>query len=124
MLIEEATYTQCNYSRLEWKDHVFRFCQFEGLSAERVASIESCFLSCSFERDEWYAILFNGAVFVEVTFTDCVFRGCTFAGCKFVDCELTNCNFTNDNLGGSCTFPDTRWYGCKQSGCRGLEGQL
>ncbi|OOG36544.1 hypothetical protein B0B52_19710 [Polaromonas sp. A23] len=118
--IDSQTFDRTLPSTTGWEENSFWYCTFTGLNEEG-GSIDSAFLSCKFAHCEWYWGLFNMAVFVGVKFTDCTFRGTSFAGCKFVECEFVRCHFTTDNLGGSCSFNDTRWYSCSQSGTRGIE---
>ncbi len=103
-----------------WEENYFWYCTFAGLDEEG-GSIESVFLSCEFARCQWYWGMFNLAVFVGVRFTDCTFRGTSFSGCKFVECDFIRCHFTKDNLGGNCSFDDSRWYSCTQTDTRGIE---
>jgi uncharacterized protein YjbI with pentapeptide repeats len=106
---------------IKWDENVFRYCTFEKLREEG-AHVTSEFIDCKFEGCDWYWGLFNVATFVGVIFRNCDFRGASFSGCRFVECEFDTCNFTIDNFGGKCSFTGARWYACRQSNCRGLEG--
>jgi uncharacterized protein YjbI with pentapeptide repeats len=119
MLFRSEQFQGCLADPASWSDHVFRYCDFNGISTEG-GEVDSVFVSCTFENCEWYWGLFNLARFVEVNFEGCTFRGASFAGCKFVDCNFNNCNFVKDELGGDCSFDDVVWYGCSQSNCTGL----
>jgi hypothetical protein len=35
-----------------------------------------------------------------------------------------DCRFLPDNLTGSCSFDDSRWYGCTQRGTEGLSAEF
>lgn len=102
-----------------WDGQVFRYCTFRAFDAEG-PHITSEFIDCLFEGCELYWALFNNATLVGVTFKHCRFRGCSFAGCRVVECTFENCDFTEDNLGGSCSFEGSRWYGCQQRQTNGL----
>jgi uncharacterized protein YjbI with pentapeptide repeats len=102
-----------------WEDDVFRYCTFEKLDLEGKA-FEGVLSGCVVTNSSWYWGLFNTTKFVEVEFRDCLFRGSAFAGCIFAKCQFTNCAFAEDNLGAACTFTDCSWYGCEQTGCKGL----
>jgi uncharacterized protein YjbI with pentapeptide repeats len=128
-LIEEKHFTEKTRYVLkpDLAEHVFRFCTFEGMQGleERFgASIESCFLSCTFTECEWYAPFFSCALFFHTKFERCTFHGGSFAGCWFVGCEFDECRFERDNLGSSFTFNDVRWYDCERRRTPGLAEQF
>ncbi|MFC5475528.1 pentapeptide repeat-containing protein [Paraherbaspirillum soli] len=102
-----------------WSDNVFRYCDFAHINAEG-GDVDSVFVSCTFEKCDWYWGIFNLAVFVQVKFTNCTFRGTAFSGSKFIECEFVDCEFTLDNLNSECSFEDVVWYGCIQKNCKGL----
>jgi uncharacterized protein YjbI with pentapeptide repeats len=104
-------------------DHIYRYCTFEHLDDEKIATaIDATFLGCRFKNIEFYWTLFNSVLFHDCKFENCTFLGASFAGCRFVDCSFESCIFTQDNLGGCCTYKDSRWYGCKQENCVGWKG--
>jgi uncharacterized protein YjbI with pentapeptide repeats len=123
MQIDSEKFERKHPPSVGWREHCFQYCTFIDL-VEEGGSIESVFLACDFRNCEWYWGLFNIAVFVGVTFTDCTFRGASFSGCKFVECEFVRCKFTLDNLGGSCSFNDSRWYNCSQKDTEGLDSAV
>jgi len=100
-----------------------RYETFENFATEG-GVIDGVFLGCSFTNVDWYWGLFNMSVFVESTFQGCTFRGSAFSGCIFVECTFVGCHFVKDNLGGECSFEDSRWYGCQQSESTGLPASV
>lgn len=104
---------------ISWEDQVFQFREFRGIQGEGL-HIASAFLDCTFSQCDLYWVLANVATFVGVTFHGCAFRGCSFSGCRFIECTFQDCRFTESNLGGSCIFGGSRWYGCKQNNTDGL----
>lgn len=120
MQIDSETYAGKLIAPAKWEECVYLYCTFERLEDEG-ASVTSVFLDCRFESCDLYWALFNTTTFVGVEFRNCVFRGCNFAGCRFVECRFDGCSFESDNLGGSCRFEETRWYGCEQVNSRGLD---
>jgi len=98
-------------SRVEWDDSYFKYCEFDEFDLEGNIAC-SDFVSCTFNKIDWYWGFFSGANFIRCRFVDCVFRGCSFGDARFVDCELTRCQFVNDNLGGACNFDGAAAYGC------------
>lgn len=122
MLFEEIDYSPPDSLPELGGDHVFRYCTFEGLNEENTLHVDSTFLRCTFKNDEFYWTLFNGVLFSGCELESCTFRGVSFADCRFIDCTFKDCVFTKDNLGGSCTYEDTLWAGCSQTGCTGWEG--
>jgi len=102
---------------------VYRYSTIEGFSVNG-GHVDAAFLFCNLCELDVYGCIFNLCVFVDCTFENCTFRGTAFPGCKFVDCTFTGCQFIQDNLGGECSFDDTRWYGCTQSACEGLDGHV
>jgi hypothetical protein len=121
--IDSQTFDRQLPATTSWEENCFRYCTFVALDEEG-GTCDSAFISCEFTRCKWYWALFTQAIFVGVKFTDCTFRGTSFAGCKFVECEFVQCHFTTDNLEGSCSFEDSRWYSCTQSNTRGIEHVL
>ena len=121
MQIDSETFVGKLAATANWEESVYRYCTFDRIEHEGL-HVTSAFLDCRFESCDLYWALFNTATFVGVEFKDCVFRGCAFSGCCFVECRFDSCSFENDNLGGSCTFDDTRWYGCAQTNSQGLDG--
>jgi uncharacterized protein YjbI with pentapeptide repeats len=104
-------------------DHIFRFCTFEQLDEDKIATaVDATFLGCRFKNIDFYWTLFNNVLFHDCEFKDCTFRGVSFAGCRFVDCSFESCVCTQDNLGGSCSFERSRWYGCTHNDCVGWKG--
>jgi len=120
MLIENMEYSKSHAPPELSEDHVFRYCRFEGLGDAEIRGFDATFLACTFKECDYYWALFNVAIFAECKFENCTFRGVTFAGCLFVECSFVGCSFTESNMGGPCTFENTRWYGCNQSDCTGL----
>jgi len=132
-----------------WDETYFSYCTFEGLSMEGGA-FDGAYIGCTFRGLDLYWGLFNCALLAITTFENCTFRGTSFRTCHFVDCRFINCRFELDNLLAECTFDkcsltecafeyclinhrspskrpvftDTRFYGCTQKACRGLEGKI
>ena len=128
----------------KWHKQVVQYCSFS--SMEIYGSIDGILIGTTFEKVDFYWMLFNCTLVSRCTFTDCGFQGASFSGSRFVDCEFVNCRFELDNLGGQCSFSDsvfvecsfarskfvprtdkpepmfekTRFYGCSQDGCLGL----
>ncbi|OGA80325.1 MAG: hypothetical protein A2711_11965 [Burkholderiales bacterium RIFCSPHIGHO2_01_FULL_63_240] len=102
-----------------WEESSFKYCEFKLLEIEG-GGFGGVLVGCVFENSEFYWSLFNSGIFVDVEFKNCVFRGVSFAGCVFTECRFIGCTFTNDNMGGTCSFPDSRWYACTQTACTGL----
>jgi uncharacterized protein YjbI with pentapeptide repeats len=148
MLVEETRFTP--QTKLPtWGAAVFRFCEFEDLSIDG-NSVDGALLWCQLTNVEWYWGLFNTAVIAQTKFNGCTFRGTSFRSCQFVACEFDRCRFVLDNLASECTFSDcsfvecsfnqcefvldspsgrpvfinTRWYGCTQARCDGLDAQF
>jgi uncharacterized protein YjbI with pentapeptide repeats len=103
-----------------WPTDSFHYCNFE-LLRDVSTPLEGCYLGCEFLACSWYWALFNNAVFVRTKFTNCIFDGCSFAGCTFVECEFSGCTFGLDSFGKPCSFEESKWYGCSQSACKGIE---
>ena len=103
-----------------WSGHFFQYCDFKAV-VEEGGSVDSTFEGCTFTGCDWYWTLFNVATFVRSKFVGCKFRGCSLAGCILVECEFVDCEFTIDNLGGACSFDDTRAYGCITTNTTGAE---
>jgi hypothetical protein len=85
-------------SRVEWDDSYFKYCEFDDFNLEGNIAC-SDFVSCTFNKIDWYWGFFSGANFIRCRFVDCVFRGYSFGDARFLDCELTRCQFVNDNVG-------------------------
>lgn len=102
--------------------HVFQYSDFVQLTELDVVHVDSTFLDCTFKQCDFYWTLFNNVLCVNSTFENCAFSGVSFAHCRFVDCSFDGCVFTKDNLGGDCDYRGTKWYGCSQSNCTGLDG--
>ncbi|MCP3993900.1 MAG: hypothetical protein GY722_02390 [bacterium] len=129
LLIEEKQLSEANRHSLKPTsgEHVFRFCTFVGLGSLELqfgASIESCFLHCTFSDCEWYDPFFNEVLFFETKFERCIFHGASFRGCCFVACEFEDCRFGRNAFESPCTFDDVRWYDCQRCRSPGLEGQF
>lgn len=148
MLIEHETFSpEVGPPRgRSWDDAVFRWCSFSQLEIEG-AVIGGVLLGCELREIDWYWGLFNTTLLSHTSFKNCVFRGTSFSGCEFVACRFEDCRFLLDNLHGPCTFTNcmvvestldkcefavegpqrrpifvnSRWYGCAQSECLGLE---
>lgn len=123
MQIENETFERRVSKPLSWEDHVFRFCEFRDIDGQGL-HITSDFIDCKFENGDFYLALFNVVTLVGVTFKNCRFWGCNFSDCRFVECNFEHCEFTKDNVGGDCTFKESRWYACKQSATRGLSRKM
>ena len=108
---------------IAWEEQVFIFCEFKGIHGEGL-HVTSAFLDSTFRQCDIYWALFNIATFVGIKFHGCDFRGCSFSGCRFVECEFEDCRFLPDNLNGSCSFDDSRWYGCTQRRTEGLSTEF
>lgn len=108
---------------IAWEEQVFIFCEFKGIRGEGL-HVTSTFLDSTFRQCDIYWALFNTATFVGVKFYGCDFRGCSFSGCRFVECEFEDCRFLPDNLNGSCSFDDSRWYSCTQRQTEGLSAEF
>jgi uncharacterized protein YjbI with pentapeptide repeats len=147
MLIDSEEMNGAPGPLLEAMDgRIFRYCRFANFSIDG-SGIEGALLWCAFEKVDWYWGLFNVATIAHSRFEDCVFRGTSFRGCEFVACSFTACSFELDNLDSACTFDDcsmvectfercsfatgrpdepifsnSRWYGCTQTQCVGLDG--
>jgi hypothetical protein len=114
-------------STLMWKpaalvdteEIVLRYCTVGGFSIEG-GHIDGALLFCTLSDIENYWGLFNCCVFVECRFERCIFKGTSFRSCKFVECNFVECQFVQDNLNGDCSFEDSAWYNCTQTGCVGL----
>src|SRR5258708_14896891 len=102
-------------------DHVYKYCTFEHFDENHVVHVDGTFLGCTFRRNDLYWTLFNCVLASDCTFEDCTFRGVSFADCRFVNCLFDRCVFTLDNLGGSCRFESTQWWGSTQRACKGLD---
>lgn len=123
MLFDSQQFDRHLIAPVSWSDNVFRYCDFAQLDTEG-GDVDSVFISCTFEKCDWYWGLFNLAVFVQVKFVNCKFRGSAFSGSRFIECDFSNCEFTIDNLNSGCSFEDTAWYGCTQNNCTGLEHEF
>ena len=124
MLIERFEYPPSQTLPDFSEDHVFRYCKFEGLKDSDARQIDATFLYCSFRGCHFYWALFNTALFFQCKFENILFQGASFADCRFIDCSFVACKFLESNMGGPCTFEDTKWYGCTQSDCTGSEETL
>jgi uncharacterized protein YjbI with pentapeptide repeats len=148
MLIEHETFgPETGPPRgCSWDGGVFRWCSFAQLDIEG-QTISGALLGCELREIDWYWGFFNVALLSHTTFKNCVFRGASFSGCEFVACRFEDCRFVLDNLSAPCTFEDcivvetvfdrcefvienprrtpvfvnSRWYGCTQRECSGLE---
>lgn len=105
---------------IEWKDEVFRYCQFNALDLEGEI-FTGALLGCEFKASSFYLGLFNNATLARTRFEDCAFNGTSFKDCVLTECEFIRCHFAEDNMGGECQFDGSRWYACKQSECIGLD---
>jgi uncharacterized protein YjbI with pentapeptide repeats len=123
MLFESQQFDARLLKPATWSNHVFRHCDFSGISSEG-GDIDSVFIHCTIEHCDWYWGLFNGTICMGVTFKGCTFRGTAFSGCKFVECHFIDCQFVKDNLSADCSFDDITWYGCTQANCPGPEGEF
>src|SRR3954447_11103200 len=103
-------------------DHVFKYCTFERLNDSIAVIIDVTFLGCTFKDTTFYWSHFNTVLLSECKFKNCTFQGVAFTGCHFVECSFESCAFTENNLGGSCSFEDNKWFECSQANCVGLEG--
>lgn len=119
MLIQDVEYTPPDKLPDLASDHVFRYCKFHKLEDSR--EIEATFLSCDFTNCDFYWALFNVASFFRCKFENCIFAGASFADCRLMECAFVKCSFTKDNMGGDCSFENTKWYGCSQTDRSGLE---
>jgi uncharacterized protein YjbI with pentapeptide repeats len=119
MLFDHQTITDATQLLNSSEEAVFRYSAFEDFSFEG-GHTDAAFLFCTFTRLKAYWGHFNLGVFLECRFEDCTFRGTAFSGCRFVECSFLRCHFVKDNLGGECSFEDTKWYGCTQSNSEGL----
>lgn len=106
-----------------WEEGTFKYCNFRNLDIEG-AGFGGVLVGCVIEGCEWYWSLFNTTTFVSVKFENCVFRGGSFAGCSFTECQFIGCKFIEDNLGGDCSFRESRWYACTQSACIGFVDEV
>ena len=120
MLIDNADFTPSDSLPDLGTDSIYRFCSFTDV--DKISYLEATCLGCTFTNCHFYWSMFNIVLFHECTFENCTFAGVTFADCRFVDSTFDSCTFTKSNLGGSCAYPGTVWYGCKQSDCQGWEG--
>lgn len=149
MLIEDALYNEDHPPPMrpnEWRDSVILRSTFDALDLEGL-SFDGVMDGCVITSTEFYWGLFNSALVARTRFEACRFRGTSFRGCTLVDCEFVDCRFDLDNLGGDCTIDDcliaacrfvaaswatkasdvprditrTRWLGCTQERCNGLE---
>jgi len=117
--MRSALIDKTNAAAIDWEENHFKYCDFEGFSAEG-RTISSDFIGCSFGNVDWYWGLFSFANFIDCRFKDCLFQGTTFANCRFVDCELINCRFIKNNLDTSCEFKQTVAYGWVTDGGEGF----
>lgn len=122
MLIESTEYNSASPRPNVDHGAVFKYCSFSDLTDGFQASVEADFLSCTFNGVEFYWSLFNSILVYDCTFENCSFRGASFADSRFVDCKFINCQFTPGNIGGDCSFDSSKWYGCTQLNCIGLNG--
>jgi uncharacterized protein YjbI with pentapeptide repeats len=102
--------------------HVFRYCRFDKLQENQTGLVDSDFLNCTFKNCDFYWSAVPVVLFYACTFENCTFRGVSFRGCTFVSTSFTDCTFTRSNLGGDCSFDETKWFDCSQLGCSGLKG--
>ena len=123
MPIENEVFENCAPEEISWEDQVFVFCTFRGIRGEGLHN-DASFIDCTFEQCDFYLCMFNVATLVGVTFKHCDFHGGSFAGCRLVECVFDNCNFGNDNMGGEWRADGSRWYGCSQRDCEGLDTEL
>ena len=149
MLIEDAHFNedQPPPTPWDWRDSVIRRSAFDALELEGL-SFDGVMEGCVVTSTEFYWGLFNCALVAGTRFEACRFRSSSFRGCTFVDCAFVDCRFELDNLGSDCTIDDclmaacrfvgcswttredgaprditrTRWLGCSQESCTGLEG--
>ncbi|CCD86677.1 protein of unknown function [Bradyrhizobium sp. ORS 285] len=149
MLIEHETFTRETGPPRgrSWDEAVFRWCNFARLEIEG-QTIGGALLGCELRGIDWYWGLFNTTLLAHTTFKSCVFRGTSFTQCEVIACRFEDCRFVLDNLQGPCTFNscmivetvfdrcefvvdnprrapvfvESRWYGCTQGGCSGLDG--
>ncbi|MEQ1576859.1 MAG: pentapeptide repeat-containing protein [Hyphomicrobium sp.] len=149
MRIDQEQFDKTTGPPETWGETYFSYCAFNALSIEG-GSFDGAYIGCAFTGFDLYWGLFNCAVLANTTFEDCRFRGTSFRTCQFVGCHFINCRFELDNLLAECTFDGctlaecafkycvinhnspsgrpvfstTRFYGCTQKGCQGLEGRL
>ena len=121
--MRSETIHQNDLSSIEWSDNYFKYCAFSDLIMEG-GEISSDFVSCTFERLDFYWSLFTNANFIGCQFIDCVFRGSAFADTRFVDCRLVECLFTKDNLNADCRFSACVAFGCAIEGGKGFGATL
>lgn len=148
MLIENETYggTMLPPNATDWGERIFRYCTFDDLSLEGL-SHTGILQGCTMTGCDIYWGHFNTALISSVRFLDCRFRGTAFSTAQIIDCTFERCQFTLDNVGGDCTMTkcivaatmldncswqtkpgkprsitSTRFVGCTQQRCRGLEG--
>ena len=150
MLIEHTTFDRRSGPPARPSaDAIYRYCRFERLAIDGMP-LEGALLSCTLVDLDWTWGLFNTAVIAGTGFEGCVFRGASFRGCQFNACTFVRCRFVPDSADAACTFDDcsltecvfdgceflpgpagrhglftdTRWFGCRQKDCTGLEGQF
>ena len=121
MLFESETFSPDAKPFPDWRNETYHYCNFERFS-DLTDPVEGSYLGCEFVGCGWYWALFNCAVLVRVKFENCQFDGCSFSSCTFVECEFVGCKFGDDSFEKGCSFDESRWYGCTQSNCTGLEG--
>lgn len=114
MHIENESFRDRLKTSANRSDNFFQYCKFSGFGEEG-SHIGSNFIDCVFEDCNFYMVMFNVASLVGVVFKNCEFRGSSFSSCRIVECRFESCRFTTNNLGGVCSFNDSRWYGCKQT---------
>lgn len=106
-----------------WEEGSFKYCTFNRLDIEG-KEFGGVLVGCVIDGCDWYWTLFNTAIFVNVEFKNCTFRGVSFSGCSFTECQFVGCKFMKNNLGGDCSFNDSRWYACSQSACAGFLSEV
>jgi hypothetical protein len=47
---------------------------------------------------------------------------CTFRDSIFTECAFSQCDVVHESPSGHAVFANTRWYGCTQIDCTGLQG--
>ncbi len=123
MLYDKKTFVEEGEVLELFEDSVFRNSTFL-MPTINGGHVTSIFLESTFSNIDWYWGTFNDSRFVTCTFKNCTFRGTAFLSCCFVECNFDSCRFAHDNVGGQCSFDDSRWYGCEARNCEGLDGVI
>lgn len=140
MLIEDALFYEDYPLPGDWSNCVVRSTQIDGLVLEGL-TFEGIMDRCVVTSTEFYGGAFIRALLTRTRFEACRFLGASFrvwtfaldnlgGDCTLDDCLLASCSFTGstwiarpgrlDKDGRDITR--TRWLGCTQSACTGLEG--